>query len=165
MDFGFEILLPAEAKINRLDFRIPTREWDGHFYPQGQEEAIFDQFKLVRREVQEHFADLLPTGFNTRLWRGIAIKEGFGQLIVEAWSAKTGLEESSSLFELINLIIEGRSEWVLIIEPEYDQAIEILNGDISLVQKRIIELSEGNTDGFMIWCSTGHGAKTCAEMV
>jgi hypothetical protein len=156
MDFAFGILLPEDAVIRDLQFSVPTREWDGQFYPQGPEEVIFDRFRLVRRDMEPYFIfliDRLPANLKSFSWKSITIAEGLGEVMDEAWCAGRKLDEDHKLFELTDLILRDQSEWVLIVEVNYDDGIEVLSGDISLVREKLIKASDRCRDGFMIWYS------------
>ncbi|NLU91549.1 hypothetical protein [Chitinophaga sp. Ak27] len=149
MDIGFEILLPVESKISAINFKQPVYEWQGEKYPQGQEEASFRYFKLIKSNVPEHIIPLLPDRFRKCQWQCISIVEGVNDLMDELTTDT--LSENEVLLNLLSSLTEGEKKWVVVFEPDYDRIDEVLEGNLVVAYRKIVDSLVVKKNGFVLW--------------
>jgi len=151
MDIGFEFLLPIETEISTIRFEQPFYEWQREKFSQGQEEAFFYYFKLIRSNVPEHIISLLPNSFQKECWQCISIVDGMDPLIDELSIDTSILQENSILMDLFSSLTGGEKRWVVVFEPDYDCIDEVLEGNINIAFRKIVDSLTIEKKGFVLW--------------
>ncbi|OPB88528.1 hypothetical protein [Elizabethkingia ursingii] len=151
MDLGFEFLLPIESEISTVKFEQSIYEWQEEKFPQGQEEASFHYFKLIKSIVPEHIIPLLPDNFQKEHWLCISLIDGIDNLIEEL-SLNTSISVGKQILnDLLFSLLGGEEKWVIIFEPDYDCIDEVLEGNIEVAFYEIINSLTIEKKGFVIW--------------
>lgn len=151
MDVGFEFLLPLESKIKTIKFEQPFHEWQGEKFPQGQEEAWFHYFKLTKSNIPEHIMPFLPNDFQREQWQCISILDGIESLMNEL-SVNTNIpKENDILLNLLYSLTEVIKKWVLVFEPDYDCIDEVIEGDVPIAFRKIVDSLTLEKNGFVLW--------------
>lgn len=151
MDIGFEFLLPIESKITTIKFEQPVYEWQGEKFPQGQEEALFHYFKLIKSTVPEHIMSLLPNNFQKEQWQCISIVNGIESLINELSLDENIHKENNILLDLLRSLTEAQKKWVIIFEPDYDCINEVMEGNIHIAFHKIRDSLIIERNGFVLF--------------
>jgi len=152
MDVGFEILIPIRSKATIIKFEQAVYEWQGEKFPQGQVEAWFHYFKLIKSNVPEHVIPLLPKDFQREQWQCISIIDGIESLINELSLDTNILIENDVLLNLLNSLIGVEKKWVVVFEPDYDCINEVIEGNIHIAFRKIIDSLKIDKNGFVLWC-------------
>ncbi|RFS19981.1 hypothetical protein DVR12_19845 [Chitinophaga silvatica] len=151
MDVGFEFLLPIESKISSIKFEQPVYEWQGEKFPQGQEEAWFHYFKLIRSNIPRHIISLLPDSFQNEQWQCISIIDGIDDLVNELSVNVDKVKKNNVLLDLFSSLIGIEKRWVIVFEPDYDCINEVLEGNVNIAFRKIVDSLTIERDGFVIW--------------
>jgi len=151
MDVGFEFLLPIESNVTTIKFQQPVYEWQGEKFPQGEEEAWFNYFKLTKSNVPEHIIDLLPNDFQKEQWQCISIIDGIESLMHELSVNTTISEENNILLNLLHSLTKTHKKWVVIFEPDYDCINEVIEGNINIAFQKIVDSLTIERNGFVLW--------------
>lgn len=152
MDTAFEILLPANAIIQNLEFKQPVFEWQNEMYPQGLAEAKFGYFKLVKYEMPHHVLSYLPKALNKIDWQCVAVLEG---LLTDLPDTSFSANENNLLRKLLRQLTENVDQWIIVFEPGYDRIDKVLNGDIDFAYQNIISALINRNMGFIFWHKSG----------
>jgi hypothetical protein len=151
MDIAFEFLLPRRWYNTKIEFRQKVYEWQGEEFPQGQEEAWFDYFKLVKSDIPEHIIPLLPDYLQKQDWMCISVQDGIEDLLAELSVKSSNAFENTSLMNLVTTLLGSEKRWVVIFEPDYDCINEVLEGVITIVLQKIVDSLNISREGFVIW--------------
>jgi len=151
MDVGFEFLLPIESNITTIKFEQPVYEWQGEKFLQGQEEAWFYYFKLIKSNVPDHIIPLLPNNFQTEQWQCISILDGIESLINELSLYTNIPKENEILLNLLYSLTGVEKKWVVVFEPDYDCIDEVIDGDVHIAFRKIVDSLTLERNGFVLW--------------
>lgn len=151
MDVGFEFLFSVESKITTIKFEQPVYEWQGEKFPQGQEVAWFHYFKLIKSNVPEHIIPLLPNDFQKEQWQCISIIDGIESLTNEIPLDGDIPKENNILLNLLHSLTEVQKKWVVIFEPDYDCINELIEGNVHIAFRKIIDSLTRERNGFVLW--------------
>lgn len=151
MNIGFEFLLPIESKLSTIKFEVPVYEWGGEKFAQGPAKAWFHFLKLRKSNVPEHIISLLPDNFQRQQWQCVAITDGVDNLVDELSIDSNILQENNILFNLLSSLTEVEKRWVIVFEPDYDRIDEVLEGNIDIAFRKIVDSLTIERNGFVIW--------------
>jgi hypothetical protein len=155
MDADFEILLPADAEIKGLPFKIPYFEWDGINYPQGPPECKFgSNFELKfldRYPFFDHIESKLPRSLRGIKWQPIVVQGKGLDLYVAQQFGFDYEEEGYSFKDLLYTLLSPQPIWLAILSPQSDGFDTTLWGDLdSILTSLDATLKEPYHPGFMI---------------
>jgi hypothetical protein len=147
MDIAFEILIPDGKKPSKISFHQPVFEWDGQAYPQGSEIASYFSFKLEKSFVADGILRWLPKALSGTEWQCISVHDGLEKIRNSVIENETGIE----LLELLKVLTEENTRWVIVFLPNQDDIHETGFGDIELVYEKIKSSLTVERKGFIIW--------------
>lgn len=150
MDIAFELLIPSDEITSELHFEQPYFEWDGVAYPQGNEQATYQYFKLEKSTIPDYILRLVPATFQQAHLDCVRISDGVDVLYEKL---QTNGEETTetSLLNMLNEVLGKTSKWIVVFEPRCDQIDEVLNADIQEVNDKICASLLQERKGYVFW--------------